>query len=71
MADKIEDIVIPLLRTIQADISALKESVRRIDARIGSIENFQAGFHNTLNWHGQTLDEYRGRLESLEDRKDD
>jgi len=66
MSDKIEDIVIPILRTLQCDVSMTKESIQRIDARIASIENIQAGFHSTLNWHGQELDEHRGRLEALE-----
>lgn len=64
--NKINDVVVPLLRTIQGDIATLKESVRRIDARLGSMESLQAGFHNTMNWHSQELDEHRGRLEHLE-----
>ena len=37
---------------------------------MGAIENLMAGFHNTLNWHGQELDEHRGRLENLEGNDD-
>gem|GEM_PF-5357418 len=50
MSDKIDDIVIPILRSIQADVSTLKsdvstlkndvsvlkESVRRIDSRLST-----------------------------------
>lgn len=66
MTGEPDNIVLNILRAIQADIGVLKESVRRIDARMGAMENLMAGFHNTLNWHGQELDEHRGRLEALE-----
>jgi hypothetical protein len=59
-------LIYKVLTNVQSDVSMLKESVRRIDARMGAIENLMAGFHNTLNWHGQALDEHRGRLEHLE-----
>ena len=59
------------LKEIRSDISILKEAVRRVDSRMGAIENLMAGFHNTLNWHGQELDEHRGRLESVEGQNHD
>ena len=34
MSDKIDDIVLPILKNIQSDISDLKESVVRIDMRL-------------------------------------
>ena len=71
MTNDIKDIVIPILKAVQSDIGVLKESTRRIDARMGAIENLMAGFHNTLNWHGQELDEHRGRLEGLEKNSND
>ncbi len=46
-------------------------SVVRIDARIGTMENYMAGFHNNLNWHGSALDELRGRVEVLENPETD
>lgn len=66
MARVTNELIYDVLRNVQSDVSTLKESVRRIDARMGAIENLMAGFHSTLNWHGQELDEHRGRLESLE-----
>ena len=72
MSDKIDDIVIPILRNLQADISILKESVRRIDARISSMDSYMAGFHSSLNWQNMEFDSLRGRVEHLETRdKDD
>ena len=38
---------------------------------MGSIENLLAGFHNTVNRHGQELDEHPGRIEALEDQDRD
>jgi len=50
MTDKIDDIVVPILREIQkdisiltSDVSVLKESVQRIDSRIGTMDNYMAG----------------------------
>lgn len=71
MARITNDLLYEILKIMQSDVSVLKESVRRIDARMGSIENLLAGFHNTLNWHGQDLDEHRSRLENLEDQNSD
>ena len=82
MGDKIDDIVVPILRNIQgdvatlkadvsvlkADVSILKEAVRRIDSRIGTMESFMAGFHGSLRWQGDELDHLRGRIERLEDK---
>ena len=59
------------LSEVRSDMSILKEAVRRVDSRMGAIENLMAGFHNTLNWHGQDLDEHRGRLEDIEGQSRD
>ena len=67
MSDR-DDIILPILKNIQADISVLKESVRRIDSRIGTMESYMAGFHNSLRWQGDELDTQRGRIEALEDK---
>jgi len=68
MTDDTKDIVIPILRNLQTDMSMLKEAVRRIDARIGTMESYMAGFHNSLRWQGDELDTQRGRLEALEEK---
>jgi predicted small metal-binding protein len=82
MIDKIDDIVIPILRNIQADVSGLKadvsslktdvsmlkESVRRIDARIASMDSHMAGFHGAQNWQSDLIDNLRARIEKLEER---
>ena len=67
MSDKIDDVLLPILKNIQADMSMLKESVRRIDSRIGTMESYMAGFHSSLRWQGDELDTQRGRIEALED----
>lgn len=75
MNDKIDDIVVPILRNIQedvstmkADVSVLKESVRRIDARLGTMDYHQAAFHAGMKWQSDELDVLRGRIEALEDK---
>ena len=58
MSDHIQDIVIPILRNLQQDVSELgkdvselkadmgmvKESIRRIDARITTMDHYMGGF---------------------------
>ena len=75
MSNEIEDIVIPILRNLQTDLSDLKsdiimikESVRRIDHRNASMDSHIAGFHSKLSWSTDEMDDMRGRLEALEDR---
>lgn len=70
--DKVSnELIFSVLQNMQNDLSIQKEAVRRIDARMGSIESLLGGFHSTLNWHGQELDEHRGQLEGLENQKPD
>lgn len=85
MSDETTNIILPILQAIQGDISTiksdvstlksdvavLKESVVRIDARIGTMENYMAGFHSNLNWHSTAIDELRGRVEALEQKPDE
>ncbi len=77
MTEVTNELIFDVLKTVQTDladlkddVSVLKESVVRIDARIASMESHMAGFHTRQNWHSQELDEHRGRLEGLE-REDD
>lgn len=70
MTEVTNDMMFEVLKNIQGDVSVLKESVTRIDARISSMENHMAGFHTRQNWHTQELDEHRGRLEALEEKDD-
>ena len=77
MSDKVEDVVIPILRNLQADISilkedvaVLKESVRRIDGRLSSMDHYMAGFYSEQRWQNDEIDALRGRIEHLEDRPD-
>lgn len=60
------ELLYTVLKAVQADLSMVKESIRRIDARMGAMESLMAGFHSILNWHSQDIDEHRARLEALE-----
>ncbi len=74
MTDQIVDIVVPILRSLQADTATLKadmavikEAVRRIDARFASVDSMVGGIYSTTRWQSAELDDHRGRLEALED----
>jgi hypothetical protein len=88
MSDKIEDIVIPILRTIQSDVSGLKtgvsvlksdvsvlksdmgvvkEAVRRIDARITTMDYYMASFYNEQHWQNSELEYLKSRIETKPD----
>ena len=74
MSDKIDDIVIPILRNLQSDVSelksdvsVLKESVRRIDSRMSSMDHYMAGFYAEERWQNDELDHLKDRLNALDD----
>lgn len=79
MSDKIEEVLIPILKNIQSDmavvrtdISALKEHTRKLDQRMGAVEAHMSGFLSTSRYHESEVNELRGRVEALEDdRKPD
>lgn len=48
MSKVTNELLYEILKAMQSDVSILKESVRRVDARMGAIENLLAGFHDTL-----------------------
>jgi hypothetical protein len=66
MSDQIDDIVIPILRTLQNDMGVVKEAVRRIDARITTMDHYMAGFYSEQHWQNSELDHLKSRIEKLE-----
>lgn len=78
MADKIDDIVIPILKIIQSDISVmktdigvLKESTGKIDLRLKAVEAHMSGFMSTSKYFETEMDQLRGRVEALENPRPD
>ena len=74
MEDKIDDIVIPVLRVIQSDLSALKtdiavlkENTGKIDLRLKTVEAHMTGFMSSARYLETEIDQLRGRVEALED----
>lgn len=63
------ELLYEILKSVQADISVLKESVRRIDARMASMDHHLAGFYSEQRWQNGELDNLRGRVEALEEQK--
>ena len=59
------------LDEIRSDVAVLKESVRRIDARIAYMDSYLAGIHSQLRWQNDEMDELRGRVEALENNPPD
>jgi hypothetical protein len=49
----------------------MKESIRRIDARIAYMDSYLAGIHSQLRWQNDEMDDLRGRIEALEDNPPD
>lgn len=82
MSDKIDDIVIPILRELQRDMAAMKRDISASKADIGiikadmaamnmrliAVESHMAGFMSTSRYHEAEIDMLRGRLETLEDQ---
>lgn len=74
MTDKIDDIVLPVLKNIQSDnaaiktdIMAIKENTGRTDMRLKSVESHMSGFMSSAKYLETEIDELRGRLEHLEE----
>lgn len=75
MNNSIDDIVIPILRTLQADVSAmksdmadLKERTAKIDIHLGIVKSHMTGFMSSAKYLETEIDELRGRVEALERR---
>lgn len=66
-----ENILLPILQNIQSDISVLKESVQRIDSRLGAMDHHLAGFYTEQRYQNDELDNHRGRLEAIEAKDPD
>lgn len=71
---EIKDIVIPILKNIQTDVSVLKsdvsvmkENIGRIDMRLGAVESHMSGFMATSRYLEIEVNELRGRVEAPED----
>jgi len=68
MTDVTNDLIYSVLKTIQTDISVLKEAVRRIDARMASMDHHMAGFYSEQRWQNDELDNIKGRIEAIEEK---
>lgn len=57
------------LDALEQDLSVLKEAVRRIDARVASMDSHMAGFYSATRWQTDEIDALKGRIEALEQQK--
>ena len=67
MTEVTNDLIYSVLKTVQSDMSVLKEAVSRIDARIASMDHHMAGFYSEQRWQNDELDNLKGRIEALEE----
>jgi hypothetical protein len=63
---EVTDIVVPMLRRIQEDVSNLKEDVRHIKTRVSSIEENLVSMNRQIDHFGQRLDRIERRLDLVE-----
>ncbi|MGE0747306.1 MAG: hypothetical protein AB7K86_18755 [Rhodospirillales bacterium] len=77
MADNIEDIVIPILRQLQSEMSQLRDSVRRLEDRASAVEIGLAGVRRDLGSLAEadarlqvSFDQMNRRVERIERRLD-
>jgi septal ring factor EnvC (AmiA/AmiB activator) len=75
MNDKVENLVIEILRKIQGDISAFTEGQKATNQRLSSIEHQMAGvehhmaaFHETAAGHSDEMELLRSRVARIERR---
>lgn len=73
MVDKIDDVVIPILRAVQSDIAVLKadtailkETTGKTDIRLKVVEAHMTGFMSSARYLETEIDQLRGRVEALE-----
>ena len=69
--DEPDQIIVSILRALQADVAEIKKAVTRIDGRISAMDSHMAGFHTLLRMHNDQHDDARGRLEALEQKNAD
>jgi hypothetical protein len=70
MPEKIENLVIEILRKIQADMSVLTEGQKTTNQRLSAIEHHMAGFHLTTAGQSDELEALKNRIARIERRLD-
>lgn len=70
MGHEPDNLVIEILRRMQADMSDLKEGQRTTNRRLAAIEAHMAGFHSSLATHSDDIDHLKDRIGRIERRLD-
>jgi phage shock protein A len=68
MTDATDNLVLEHLRALRADVSDVKNDMRDVKARLGSIESYIATLHADQARTGTKLDDIVHRVERLEKR---
>jgi predicted nucleic acid-binding Zn-ribbon protein len=68
MADEPDNLVLEILRRLQADISELKAGQQTANVHLAAIENHMAGFHLTVSAHSDEIAGLKRRIERIERR---
>lgn len=70
MTENVENLVLEHLRAIRATLEQQGERLDRIEIRMGSLEQYQALFHQDLVTANVRLDQIAKRVERIERRLD-
>jgi predicted nucleic acid-binding Zn-ribbon protein len=68
MAEEPSNLMLEILKRLQADMADLKEGQRATNVYLAAIESHMAGFHLTVSAHTDELAGLRRRIERIERR---
>jgi predicted nucleic acid-binding Zn-ribbon protein len=68
MAEEPNNLMLEILRRLQADMADLKEGQRTTNVHLAAIESHMAGFHLTVSAHTDEPAGLRQRIERIERR---
>lgn len=59
------------LQEIQERLTRMEQGIRINSGKLSAMENYLAGFYQSLRIRDEEIDQHRGRLEALEQRDTD
>ncbi len=68
MANDTDNIMLEILKKLQAGQSRLEDGQRQTNERLAAIEHHMAGFHLSLTTHTDEMDTLKSRIDRIERR---